>query len=418
MNTAKIPHVSHKAKDGYVWRKRYDNGSLYIALRTTLEQEAMQRGAAMTLRYLDLESLGVPYAAMYETLKKYRDELVKLDLVGRLQRIRDGHNHSTFTFNATGATQSAPVIQPTQHNTIHDLVAQEAIQRELAANVSHSLEETKKAFFNASTEWKPATIKDYSVNIDRFIVWAATQGISTVEGVTKSHIVDFKAYMDSAELAPNTKQKVLTRIGSMFNFAVDVKEWIAKNPVSGMQYKKVGNVTEKEEITHDQQAAALANPVTANNNQVYWAMNILFHTGMRVGELSQLTAADYREIDGVKCISINAENGKRVKNDASIRNIPLCDKLLELGIWDKKPVIKYGDNAIMAHVTKAFKTLGLKRSTHCYRHSLSNRLRDVPYIQDSVRFMILGHSQQAITDRVYISRAPLLKMKEALDAAN
>lgn len=63
------------------------------------------------------------------------------------------------------------------------------------------------------------------------------------------------------------------------------------------------------------------------------------------------------------------------------------------------------------------KSIGLKRSSHCYRHSMSNRLRDTD-ADDSKRAFILGHAAHGITDRVYITRLPLQKMLKALNDAN
>ncbi|HCB0724651.1 TPA: hypothetical protein MYM21_000399 [Klebsiella variicola subsp. variicola] len=48
MITAKIPHITLTGKDGYVFRKRYVAKTLYLALRTKEEQQAMQRGAAVS----------------------------------------------------------------------------------------------------------------------------------------------------------------------------------------------------------------------------------------------------------------------------------------------------------------------------------------------------------------------------------
>lgn len=283
-------------------------------------------------------------------------------------------------------------------------------QKSVQALTGHTLAETKKAFFEANTEWKDRTLTEYSVNIDKFVKWAISKKVFNVEDVTKTHIIEFKAYMDKQGFAPNTKQKVLTRLGSMFKFAVDVKEWLPKNPITGMMYKKVGVVNKKEEITPEQFNQALSD----DDLQTYWAMNLLYHCGLRVSELSQLTKNDYREIEGIKYISINSDDNKTVKNESSIRNIPLNKALLALGAWEDKPVMKYGDNRTMNAITKAFDKIGLKRSTHCFRHSLSNRLRDTN-ATDSIRAYILGHAQANMTDRVYITREPLLQMKAALD---
>lgn len=69
----------------------------------------------------------------------------------------------------------------------------------------------------------------------------------------------------------------------------------------------------------------------------------------------------------------------------------------------------------MDKISKAYKTIGLKRTSHCYRHSMSNRLRDA---DDRTRAFILGPAAHGITDRVYITRLPLQKMLKALNDAN
>lgn len=408
--STQITHVMHTPKKGYMWRKRYDKNTLEISLQVATEQEAHARGAALTIRFMELELLGVPFAAMRETLKGYKENLIKQDKLNRLKAL-------TSNTASPEALQEAfaPVVMQTP--SLAERIEQEAIQRDLATSTGHTLEEAKENYFAASTEWSVKTKKDYSACIDRFIVWCAATGVNTIEAVNKETIVSFKHYMDENELAPNTKQKILTRLGSMFKHAVDVTEWIAKNPITGMMYKKVGVLEKKEEITTAQFSVAIEHNETKNDLQTFWAMQILYHCGLRVSELTQLTKADYVEIEGIKCISINNSEGKSIKNESSIRNIPLSEGLLALGIWEKKPVMKYGDNRTMNAVTQAFKRIGLKRSTHCFRHSLSNRLRDTN-ADDSTRCFILGHAQANITDRVYIQRLPLLRMKAALDAAN
>ncbi|EBL9716403.1 hypothetical protein DOP33_24710 [Salmonella enterica] len=159
-------------------------------------------------------------------------------------------------------------------------------------------------------------------------------------------------------------------------------------------------------------------PKVIKDAQNYWANVLMFYTGMRVSELQQITKNDYVEIEGIKCISINTyEEGKSTKTESSKRNIPICDALLALNVWEEKPVMKNGLNSIMDKISKAYKVIGLKRSSHCYRHSMSNRLRDTD-TDDSTRAFILGHAAHGITDRVYITRLPLVKMQKALNDAN
>ncbi|EDU8677597.1 tyrosine-type recombinase/integrase, partial [Salmonella enterica subsp. houtenae] len=273
-------------------------------------------------------------------------------------------------------------------------------------------------YFDANTEWKEKTIKAYSGCIERFISWCATENIYTVEEINKEHVISFKSCMDEEQLASMTKQKIITALGSMFSFIMNVKEWINKNPFKGMNYKKVSVEKPKEEVTLAQFKMMIEQPKVIKDAQNYWANVLMFYTGMRVSELQQITKNDYVEIEGIKCISINTyEEGKSTKTESSKRNIPICDALLALNVWEEKPVMKNGLNSIMDKISKAYKVIGLKRSSHCYRHSMSNRLRDTD-TDDSTRAFILGHAAHGITDRVYITRLPLVKMQKALNDAN
>ncbi|MFH3540493.1 tyrosine-type recombinase/integrase [Klebsiella aerogenes] len=412
MNT-QVEHTSYTAKAGYIWRKRYDKNTLSISLQTKDAIEASRRSASMTMRFMQLELLKIEFGAVREAMKSYRDEIIKNDKLVRLQAL-------VSQMDSQEAPEGSNQPQVVQSPNLSDRIAQIVLQEELEQTEGHSLEEAKAAYFDAHSgdfigAWTAKTIKDYSACIDRFIIWCAASNIPSVEAVSKDNIISFKQYMDEDNLAPNTKQKILTRLGSMFKFIVDVKEWREKNPVTGMMYKKVGVVNKKEEITPTQFNAAMEQNETRNDLQTSWAMYLLYHCGLRVSELSQLTKADYREIEGIKCISINTDHGKTVKNESSIRNIPLNETLIALGAWEQKPIMKYGDNRTMDRVSRAFKLIGLKRSTHCFRHSLSNRLRDTN-ATDSIRAYILGHTQANMTDRVYVTRDPLIQMKAALDA--
>ncbi|HEP0588680.1 TPA: hypothetical protein ACW7QF_001905 [Klebsiella aerogenes] len=251
MNTAKIPHISLTKKDGYVFRKRYQDGTFYLALRTKEEQQAMQRGAAVSIRYFELEALNLPYEAVYLSLKQYRDEAVRNEQIALLQRVHNMGNTSTFSFNVEQPV-SAPVIEAVQPVTFAEQMAATAIQQHLESDISHSLLDVKAQWIKANTEWKLKTLKGNTAAVDKFITWAITKGLSTVEAIKKTHITDFKAWMDGEERTPQYKNKLLTINGGMFKFCIDVLDVDVKNPFSGMEYKNTATVNKKEDITKEQ----------------------------------------------------------------------------------------------------------------------------------------------------------------------
>ncbi|EMG9222509.1 MULTISPECIES: phage integrase SAM-like domain-containing protein [unclassified Enterobacter cloacae complex] len=244
--STQIAHLMHTEKKGYFWRKRYDKSTFEIVLHTKVQEVATPGAAALTIRFMELEALAVPFQSMRETLKGYRDNLIKQEKLTRLQAL--------VSIQASPlALQEAFNPAPVQELTLGQRIEQETLQRDLTVSSGHSLDEAKENYFNASTKWAVKTKKDYSACIDRFIIWANANSLTTIEVIKKEHVVSFKAYMDEINLTPNTKQKVLTRLGSMFKHCLDVMEWIDKNPFSGVLYKKVGVLEKKEEVTKAQQ---------------------------------------------------------------------------------------------------------------------------------------------------------------------
>lgn len=70
------------------------------------------------------------------------------------------------------------------------------------------------------------------------------------------------------------------------------------------------------------------------NRTLFWLILLALYTGARLNELCQLEFKDIQEDEGVKFISINENNGKRVKTRAGIRDVPIHNELMKLGFLD------------------------------------------------------------------------------------
>ncbi|PAO23943.1 hypothetical protein CIW56_04965 [Enterobacter roggenkampii] len=137
----------------------------------------------MSIRFMQLEQLSVPFQSMRDTLKAYRDELVRMAKLAFLNlmmnstvqnRIVETDNRSANMQTAPEALQDVQTVEPMQEATQHAKVLVATVQRELDTSAGHSLEKVKEEYFAANTEWSAKTIKDYNACIDRFIVWAST----------------------------------------------------------------------------------------------------------------------------------------------------------------------------------------------------------------------------------------------------
>ncbi|MEB8217444.1 tyrosine-type recombinase/integrase [Citrobacter braakii] len=378
-------HLSHSQKDGYLWRKKLNNRTLSVSLRTRLPEIAKFRAQKLTIQYVRIKELSLPFESLRNALKSYRDRLVD----DALLMVLEG-----------GSDMSTMPLTTVYEKAVHP--------------VSEVLEEWCE---DNRADWKLRTEKLNRRSVNVFIEWAKRHSIKNVEDVTKQHIADFKRFLDERYQAPRSRQDALIKLQALFNFCIDKRDYLTANPVKGMNYSKVTSVNHKTEITPSEYEKVMKTDYVKGYEDLKWLLAILWNTGMRIGETIQLRPEDFRIVDGIKCISINTEDGKQVKNETSIRDIPISEALLQMGIWDTKPRLGWTkNNAAGSRIAFAFKQIGIEHSSHDFRYSLSNRLRDCD-VADSVRYSILGHAHKTTTDRVYKTRQPLKQMLLALNKA-
>ncbi|QLZ59918.1 tyrosine-type recombinase/integrase [Citrobacter freundii] len=378
-------HLSHSQKDGYLWRKKLNNRTLSVSLRTRLPEIAKFRAQKLTIQYVRVKELSLPFESLRNALKSYRDRLVD----DALLMVLEG-----------GSDMSTMPLTTVYEKAVHP--------------VSEVLEEWCE---DNRADWKLRTEKLNRRSVNLFIEWAKRHSIKNVEDVTKQHIADFKRFLDERYQAPRSRQDALIKLQALFNFCIDKRDYLTANPVKGMTYSKVTSINHKTEITPSEYEKVMNTDYVKGYEDLKWLLAILWNTGMRIGEAIQLRPEDFRIVDGIKCISINTEDGKQVKNETSIRDIPISEALLQMGIWDTKPRLGWTkNNAAGSRIAFAFKQIGIEHSSHDFRYSLSNRLRDCD-VADSVRYSILGHAHKTTTDRVYKTRQPLKQMLLALNKA-
>lgn len=152
-------------------------------------------------------------------------------------------------------------------------------------------------------------------------------------------------------------------------------------------------------------------------------IKIAMYSGMRLNEIIQLTKNDIKIEDDIYYFDINIEDDKRVKNQTSIRRVPVHSEILNelltysnakesnLFMLDAKQYSKW----YRIKFNRALITTDSKKVFHSFRHGFVNKL-----IQKGVQgehiASLVGHSQElSITFNVYGNKINLGLLKEAIE---
>ncbi|QMF92845.1 hypothetical protein HVY71_12575 [Citrobacter freundii] len=382
-----------KAERSFLWQRRYKNKLLRISLRTKEKRVAVQRYAQVTSAFIQLKSIGVSGDALHASLCNVRDKAVDQYA---LEALSDALGGSVSVSNAM-----------VQHKPVEAVTEAPVKAMNTSPLLSDVLDEWVREM---DGEWAERTKKLNKRVAMRFIEWKGDVPISII---TKKDVSQYKAYLEQKYEAPRTRQDALIKASGILTFAVNKRDYIVKNPFHGMFYKNLENTNEKESVTKEEHKLVCD---SLKDEELKWMLHVLWYTGMRIGEVIQLRPEDYREIDGVPCFSVNTEDGKTLKTSSSIRDIPIHSDLIEMGIMEVKPTFHWKkSNSAGERINQAFKSIELKRTAHCYRYAMSDRLRELSDIPDHVRFTLLGHAHKTTTDRIYRSKQPIELMKNAID---
>lgn len=158
-----------------------------------------------------------------------------------------------------------------------------------------------------------------------------------------------------------------------------------------------------------------------------WAHWVMAFTGMRAGEVLQLTGGDIRREGDIQYIAVNEDSpGKSVKNSQR-RSVPIHPALITEGFMDYAGAIAADDplfpdkrpDPFGQRGGRAWNVIGKwvrtvvgitderKAPDHSWRHRMEDELRNVEAPED-VRDAIMGHARKT-TGRVYGVRGEALK---------
>lgn len=384
-----IMYFSCNNRGYYVWQKSHQSKLIRFDLRTKDFHTASIRSKVLLSTYYRLKRESLKIQDIREYLIAERDRYIEHEV----------------------HVQAAHLI-PWGRSDTGSISPQPSVLRQQGHKISAVAEEW---YEDMSGDWRPLTFKGNKAAADFFISW---YGDKDIESVNKVTVTKFKKALATKYPSEMSRQSMFKKVTALFNFATDKRDYLPKNPFGGMGYRKPKNLRTKHPVPLKLHQEALMK--IEHESSLWWLLQILYYTGMRLSEVIQLTREDYIIIADqgqfIDCISVNDRNGKRVKNTSSFRTIPVHHELMALGIMEKKPTFPWKmHNPASNAVSKLFNSLKEQHSPHDYRYGMSDRLRDLPNLPDHVRFSILGHSSNTVTDKIYRGKEPIILMKEAID---
>lgn len=130
------------------------------------------------------------------------------------------------------------------------------------------------------------------------------------------------------KLTNSTINKYIIKTNQFLKWAY-MMEYIDKQDIA---IPKLANDTKSRMPFTNEEIQEIKKQVARDDNkEIAMITYLAMYQGMRLKEITQLRKSDIVEIGGIKCISINKEDGKTTKTEKSVRTIPIHKKLIELG---------------------------------------------------------------------------------------
>lgn len=194
-----------------------------------------------------------------------------------------------------------------------ELIPTGAGERRLSA-----LEFQQLASVPAAAEWfanidNPRTRRAYQGDLADFCGFVGLTGADEFRAVTRSHVLAWRAQLETRGLAGATIRRKLAALASLFDHLLENNAVAGGNPVHGIKRPRVESNEGKTPALGDDQAKLL---LTAPDG---WTLKgirdrailaVLLYHGLRREEAAQLMTADLQERRGIKHLQVRGKGGK------------------------------------------------------------------------------------------------------------
>lgn len=263
-----------------------------------------------------------------------------------------------------------------------------------------------------------------------------SHGKKQFKGMTKAQIADKARELGMVGLSTESVRQIMTSVSMVFGWArterrtslVNIVQPMIPLPSTGGSKRDKRHGFTPEELQKLFSAPVFSGvkseadwlqpgDVRMHHTGRFWVPLLALYAGARLMEAVQLVREDVGCEGGIWFLDINEddedETGKRVKNESSIRRIPIHPELVRLGFlrfietvpagFRLFPDIAIGpDTQRHRHASKMFNKLlavmgvkGPKKVWHSLRHSFEQACRD-SRVDSAIMDQLQGHSQKGM----------------------
>lgn len=250
---------------------------------------------------------------------------------------------------------------------------------------------------------------------------ASLGGDKAVRGITQGDVRRFKDKLLSTNLNPKTVRKLLHGLSAVLSWG-QKQGYVVTNPALGIASLgttkgSLGAHDEDKRLPFTAQQARTILEKLPASGELRWLWLVALYSGMRLAEITGLRKQDVQEVDGILCFNVRAHEGRRLKNAASARLVPIHSAILAAGFSANVLPFTKPSASYSRLVNKWLRTTaGIKDKRllfHSTRHTVKDAMR-AARIPEAESRAIMGHGSTGVADS-YGLGYPMAVLKKAMD---
>ncbi|SET70578.1 Phage integrase family protein [Nitrosospira multiformis] len=238
-------------------------------------------------------------------------------------------------------------------------------------------------------------------------------GDKELEQVTRADANEFVSRGIAEGVKTTTIERHISILRAIFNVAIVEREIAKTNPFLRLRIPGLGEDSKTREPFDNEQLVTLVQECKKEDDDIRWLLALQIDLGCRIAEAAGLTLEDLHLDVPIPYVSIRPHPWRTLKTKSSKRNVPLVG----VSLWAAQRIIqaaqpgqthafpRYTDKN-ECKATHASNTLnkwiesrlGVNKTTHEFRHTIRDRLRNVGAPKD-IQDAVGGWGKEDIGDK-------------------